>query len=364
MKYYMPVTVFDEPDCVRAHAKELARLGNKALIVTGKHSADACGAFADTAAALDSMNIPYCRYSGIEENPSVETVVKAAEYGRSEHADFVIGIGGGSPMDAAKAIAFLMKQETISAAPLYDASLPAEALPVAAVPTTCGTGSEVTGVSVLTVHEKKTKQSIPHRIFPVLALIDGKYLCSASHAMIVSTSVDALAHMVESRLHAKANDYSIAAVNAGLSLWKNIRPVLSGEAEPTDSDRTLLMRSAAFGGIAIAQTGTSIPHALSYILTYDDGIAHGKACGYFLPAFLKEAPAELQKEILALTGFNGIDEFSAFMHSLYADLSPAKETLDRAYTTLSANAARLASACFPVDPEMLHRIVYGTEKEG
>ena len=109
MKFFIPTKVYDEKNAVMNHACDLALFGKKALIVTGKSSAKKCGALGDVVSALDSQNISYSIYSGIEENPSTETVMKARDFGLSENTDFVIGIGGGSPMDAAKAIALMIK---------------------------------------------------------------------------------------------------------------------------------------------------------------------------------------------------------------------------------------------------------------
>lgn len=356
MKFYMPVKVFDEPECVLHHAGDLASLGKKALIVTGKRSAARCGALSDVIQALEAEGRTWCHFSEVEENPSVETVLRAASFGTAEGADFVIGIGGGSPMDAAKAVAFCMKQDAPCFDTLYDASLKASWLPVAAIPTTCGTGSEVTGVSVLTVHEKKTKISLPHRIFPDLALIDGKYLKGAPLSLLVNTSVDALAHMIESYLSKKADDYSQAAVLAGLSIWSMAKPVLRKEREPEEADYQNLMRSAAFAGIAIAQTGTSIPHALSYILTYDRSIPHGRAAGYFLDAFLKEADAEDRQVLSSAAGFENFDGFSAFLENLFQDMEVPEDTRRRAFETVAANPGRMNGCRFSMDERVLARI--------
>lgn len=357
MKYYMPVRVYDEADCVRVHAKEIASYGTKALIVTGRHSAAACGALGDVSEALEANGKTYSIFSEIEENPSVETIMKASAFGLSEQADFVIGIGGGSPLDAAKAIAFMMKRKSSDAEDLYNASLPADALDVIAVPTTCGTGSEVTGVSVLTVHAKNTKISIPHRIFPRLALIDGKYLRSAPLSMIANTAVDAFAHMCESYLSVKADDYSKAAALAGLSIWSEVRDVLDGSKEADDADRAKLMRASAFGGIAIAQTGTSIPHALSYILTYDQKIPHGRACGYFLGRFIAMAQKEDQNAILNAAGFGSMEELNGFLVRALGAIKVPQETLQRAYDNVSANPVRMKSSRVEMDAEKLKVIV-------
>lgn len=356
MTYYMPVKIHDEENAVRNHAAELSSFGEKALIVTGRRSAERCGALSDVTSALEEHGRKYCIFPEIEENPSVETVVRGCEFGLAEKADFVIGIGGGSPLDAAKAIAFLMHRGEPAAEALYDKELPSDALPVIAVPTTCGTGSEVTGVSVLTVHAKRTKGSIPHKIFPELALIDGKYLKNAPLSVIASTSGDALAHMIESFESKKADDYSRAAVLSGLKIWGEVKDVLDGSRGPSADDLAKLMRASTFAGIAIAQTGTSIPHALSYILTYDLKMPHGKACCCFLPAFLEEASAGDQEMILLAAGFRDTAEFRAFFENVFGGIYVPEETLERAYSVVSANEARLKGCRFHADAEVLRRI--------
>ena len=106
MRFYMPVHVFDETDCVRNHAAEFGGRGKKALIVTGRSSAKKNGSLDDVCEALASQETGWSLFDDVEENPSVETVVRAALFGKKEGCDFVVGIGGGSPLDAAKAIAF------------------------------------------------------------------------------------------------------------------------------------------------------------------------------------------------------------------------------------------------------------------
>ena len=107
MNFYMPAKVYSEKNCVMNHAAELAALGTRALIVTGKSSARRCGAFADVTQALEKYGVSWVEFAEVEENPSVETIMRARKVGCKVEADFVIGIGGGSPMDAAKAVALM-----------------------------------------------------------------------------------------------------------------------------------------------------------------------------------------------------------------------------------------------------------------
>ncbi|MCR4907259.1 MAG: iron-containing alcohol dehydrogenase [Lachnospiraceae bacterium] len=358
MTFYMPVRIFEEKECVKNHAREIGAFGKRALIVTGKSSAFSNGSFDDVADALKQEGAEYKVFSEVEENPSTDTVLNAGKRFSDENIDFVIGIGGGSPMDAAKAIALVLKHPEADLEYLYDASKASDALPVICIPTTCGTGSEVTGVSVLTRHDKKTKLSMVHKVFPALALIDGKYLKSASKTLIVNSAVDALSHIYESILNAKATDYVWMAAEAGMKAWAQVRDVLAGKREAGEEDFALLMRASAFAGMSIAQSGTSLPHALSYFLTYDLGLPHGRAVGYFLPGFLSAAPGEERNKLLKLSGFSDLSEFTAFLKKVFGEMNIPENELERAFETIKNNQAKMKSASFPVDDEVLKGVVF------
>ena len=361
MKFYMPVKVFDEQECVKIHAKELCSFGKKALVVTGKRSAFSNGSFDDVAEALKSSGTDFEVFSDVEENPSTETVFAARDRFVSEGIDYVIGIGGGSPMDAAKAIALVLAHPEYSVDDLYDVAKDPSALPVVCIPTTCGTGSEVTAVSVLTRHDKKTKISMVHKVFPALALIDGKYIRNASLSLMANSSIDALSHLLESVLSARADAYVRMTALFGLREWSKTRDIITGEREASDIDRAFLMRSSAFAGMSIAQSGTSLPHALSYPLTYDLGLAHGRAVGFFLPGFLAAAPDLDRDELLFAAGFSGLPEFSMFIHKALGEIAVSEEELNRSFEAVKSNASKMKSASFPVDEKVLGRIVFDTK---
>ncbi len=359
MKFYMPTVVYEENEAVWNHRKELAALGTKALIMTGRSSAKANGSLDDVTKALDDQGIGYTIFSEVEENPSVETVERAAVQGRRDKADFVIGIGGGSPMDAAKAAAFLIKHKNKGAGDLYDASLDPAAVPVAEVPTTCGTGSEVTGVSVLTRDNGTKKGSIPHKIFADIALIDGKYIMKAPLSVIRNTAVDALGHLLESGLNSARNEYSLMLVLEGLKYWKRIWQVVEGTKVLDQYAAEDLMHTSALAGMAIAQTGTSVPHGLSYTLTCELGMPHGAAVGYYLGSYLKEAEKEddvLTRKFLKRAGFSAASDFELFFEEVCKIGEVPAETRQKAYDSLVNDEKRLATASYKIDAEMLKRI--------
>ena len=361
-RFYMPVSVFFGRDVISAHAKDLKKMGTKALIVTGRHSARKCGVYDDICNALDACGISYALFDKVEENPSAATIMKARDFGIAEQADFVIGAGGGSPMDAAKAIALMIRHAEEGRDYLYAAGTDSSAIPVVCIPTTCGTGSEVTAVSVLTDEVNHIKKSIPHKIFPRLALIDGKYLRSAGPSTLCNTAFDALSHLYESYLNADATILSKMIVKDGLREWKKCLPVLKGERTPEDQDFDTLMRAAMLGGLAIAHTGTSLPHALSYTLTCDLNVPHGKAVCYFLAGYLKEADPEEVSGMLELSGFMSVDDFHEAYLKCCKDLELEDEILDQALETtcaeVAANPAKCAKAPFAADPEVVRRVTF------
>ena len=356
MNFYMPAKVYSEANCVMNHSSELAALGTRALIVTGKNSARRCGAFADVTAALEKHGVTWVEFAEVEENPSVETIMRARKVGCKVEADFVIGIGGGSPMDAAKAVALMMKHSGSDWPYLYDKSAETSTLPIALIPTTAGTGSEVTAVSVLTRHDKKVKGSIPHKIFAQLALIDGKYVSSAPAGVLANTTMDALCHLYESYIHSKATDYSRMCAEQGIRVWARSKDVILGKRAASAEDFQNMMNASTMAGMAIAHTATSLPHALSYRLTYSAHMAHGKACGYFLAGYLKEADPKAVRYILKLAGFESIDELeSYYVKTCGRDEVPA-EILEETVQEVLSNEAKMKLPPFPVDADVVARV--------
>ena len=112
MYFYLPTKIYSEQNCVKKHGDEWASLGHRALIVTGKSSAGN-GSLADVTDVLKERGVDYVVFDETEENPSIELVMRVRDLGVEEQVDFVIGIGGGSPMDAAKAIAHSLKFLTL-----------------------------------------------------------------------------------------------------------------------------------------------------------------------------------------------------------------------------------------------------------
>lgn len=352
----MPVPVFSEKNAVKKHGAEIAALGNHAIIVTGRSSAVKSGVLEDIITVLYKYKIAYTIFDKVEENPSVQTVADCARQGLNEGADFVIGAGGGSPLDAAKAVAFLMAHPDKGSELLFSEG-DNNKIPLVLIPTTCGTGSEVTPISVLTVHEQKTKKSVSHKIFADLAFVDGRYLRSAPLSVLRSTSLDALTHMIESYINVRADDLSRMFVNGGLELFRRNMSVLEdGKADQRQFME--MMNCSAMAGMAIAQTGTGIPHGLSYSLTYRLKIPHGRAVGYFTAGYLDAASDEEKSHILGALGFADVSEFQNWYIRLFGKPEVSYSVLEQAAENLWNNQPKIKTAPFDPGFEQLREIAF------
>ena len=345
MRFFVPTDVYVEKNCVKNHAQNLIAVGKRALVMTGHRSAAANGSLIDVTEVLKAGEVPFQIFNEVEENPSTDTVGKALQIGRKFNADYVIGIGGGSAIDAAKAVALLLRNPNLHADELHKApQTPLDHVPVVAVPTTCGTGSEVTPVAIITNRKINLKKSIPHVIFPTLALVDGKYLASAKKTLIVNTAVDALAHMVESILNVKSNMLNRMCPEYGLKLWGDCKHALLSDSDIDESLYEKLMVTSTIAGMSIAQTSTAVPHGMSYDLTLNAGVPHGPAVGYFLAAYVevcaKFVPQDVEK-ILTLLGLLSIEEFREMLHKLIGTCIVTREMRDKFAAAMKVNRSKL-----------------------
>ena len=358
MEFYIPTKIYHEDNAVLKHGSEIASLGRKALIITGENSAVLTGALDDVIKVLEDNNTESVLYDKIEENPSVATVMEAADIGRKYGADFVIGIGGGSPMDAAKAVALMVQNRDTPEEVLYQ-PLGLKSLPVAEIPTTCGTGSEVTPYAILTRNDIKTKQSISHKIYPAIACIDAKYLDMAPSHIIRNTAIDALGHLLESYFNANATEYSRMASLYGMEKWAVNRDALE-TGKFTKNNYNQLLFASTLAGMAISHTGTSLPHGLSYYLTYNNGIPHGKAVGIFLPgylAFMEKNSMPGYKEAVAKMGFKDTSDFTGFIKKCLPDVCITSDGTENMASGIMQNPKKLLSVPFKTSEEDIRGII-------
>ena len=352
MLFYMPTKVYSEPGCVKNHAGEFSNLGTKAMIVTGRNSAKKTGALQDVMDALEANGRSYVIFDRVEENPSIETVMQARELALAEKVDFFVGIGGGSPMDAAKAIALMAANPNEDESVFYTPkALPH--LPVVCIPTTCGTGSEVTPYAILTRHALRTKKSISHKIFPVLALLDAKYLTTMSRTGLVNTCVDALAHLLESYLNTNTNELNRVCSREGLVVWGRFKDRLLADTLLPE-DYWDMLHASMIAGMAITHTGTSLPHGLSYPVTYELGVPHGRAVGMFLGGFVEHYPDQKAAgKAVALLGIEDTARFHSYVTELLGEVPVPEELLRKGAAALLSDPGKLKNYPFSITEDDL-----------
>lgn len=263
---------------------EAAELGDRCLLVTGRSFARRSGYLNTLVKILKESGLNVTVFDQVEPNPSMETVYKGAEEGLKNGCNLVVALGGGSAMDAAKGIAFLLK----SRARLEENLAPnevSEALPIVAVPTTCGTGSEVTRYAVLTNVERRRKEVLlGNPLTPSVAIADADLLNSLSKELAAYTGFDALSHALEAYLSKESTPLSdLFALEAARIILGSIVEAAEGVAEAREN----MLYASMLAGIAINCAGTVAVHGMGYYLTNYHGVHHGLANGLLLPHVLR-----------------------------------------------------------------------------
>ena len=311
MNFHIPTKVYFEDNVLDKNGHEIVKYGKKALIVTGKKSAEKSGVINDLLPVLEKHTIKYAVYSEIMENPDILIIEKGKEVLLSQNCDFIIAIGGGSPMDAGKAIS-IMGANNLSLDSLYDPSKHIIAFPIIAIPTTSGTGSEVTQYSVLNNHITNSKAGFGSELmFPKIAFLDAKYTLSLSKTVTRDTAIDALSHLLEGLYSNKYNEYLLPFIYKGIALIYN---TLSKSLDDLDDlfYRKSLMLAANYGGIVIAHTSTTLQHSIGYPLTTVYGLSHGLANGVVMKEIMDLYEPHIKDKLHGLFDYLKIDKLDFF----------------------------------------------------
>ncbi len=309
MNIYMPANVFFGKGALLENAAYLLSLGKRCLILTGSSSAKVSGALDDAEKVLKENKIEYKIFSRVGPNPLLSVCHAAGKVANKMGADFIFGIGGGSVLDAAKAVAIYAANPKLQPEDIYLRNYKHSPLPVALVGTTSGTGSEVTGVSVLTDDNTGRKKSISGAdCYAKLVFADPEYTASMPRKVAISTGLDAFSHAVEGWFAPKMNDFVKGFAQKGLPLiWNGLCRYANGE-EPDEKLIADMYYGSLYAGLVINTCGTAFPHPLGYVLTENYGVPHGQACATFLPAFLERASAYESEKLNELLSLLGADE--------------------------------------------------------
>lgn len=355
-KFHMPTKIIVGENCVKENESELI-LGGCALIVTGRTSGKRSGALDDVTKVLEKNKIPYHVYDKVENNPDIESMAEGGKFARECGCDFIIAVGGGSPMDGAKAISVYATNEPKDGSDfeLYDifkGEYKNKPLPMVAIPTTAGTGSEVTPYSILTLHKEKTKKSFTCvDCFFKTAFLDGRYTVNLPLQVARNTAVDAMCHLIEGYTNKKASPSSDYMALEGLRIIGKHLDKLKGGSFDTCSCTELLWAST-LGGMVISQTGTTIVHSMGYQLTYFKDIPHGMANGYLLYEYLKRVDKKRMAQCIYALGLEGLGELKEYLEQILPREQDFAEDELIAWSEISVKARNVASCPYPVTKEL------------
>ncbi len=265
----------------------LKKIGNKAFIVTGKHVA-VSDMMKQLTALLDENGIGYVIFDGITGEPTDTMIENGVEMLKTSACDFIIGIGGGSPLDSAKAIAAMAVNEG-SIADYNGKEITGEILPLAAIPTTAGTGSEATKFTVITDSEKGIKMLLKGDVLvPKLAIVDSSFTVGAPKSVTSATGLDALTHAVEAYTSRKA--FSMTDTLAVSAVKRIMKYLPIAYKEPDNSLAREQMSIAALeAGICINNSSVTIVHGMSRPIGALFHVPHGMSNAMLLKECLNFA---------------------------------------------------------------------------
>ena len=284
-------------------AKKLG--GSHAFLMSGPHLAK-MGLVEKAANSLKSAGIAVDTFTDIEGNPSVETVDKATAAFKEAGADFIVAFGGGSPMDVAKAVGVTAKYG--GSITEYEGAhkVPGPIIPLIAIPTTAGTGSEVTAFSVITDHSRDYKLTVfSYEILPAYAILDAELLTTVPASVAAACGIDAFIHAEEAYISTAASPFSDAMAEKAMSLiGKNIRRFVAnrGDIEAAEA----MLTGSLFAGIAFSFARLGNVHAMSHPVSAFFDVPHGVANAVLLPVIAE---------------YNALADHGRYL-TIYNDISP------------------------------------------
>ncbi len=277
-------------------AEEIKKLGNNALLVTGRNSMEQLGFLKKITEHLQNSAVKVTVFNKSTPNPTTELVDEGAKIALEKKSNVIIGLGGGSSMDAAKAIAIVAGHSQEQFHPIWEFSqsndspqpITSKTLPIVAITSSSGTGSHVTRFSVITNLELKQKVGIySEHIFPKLSVVDLEILTNMPPALTAECGVDVLTHCLEGLVSKQNNP-----ITEDMAL-KGIELVFSHLTEAYRDGDSLRSREGmaladTYAGLVITTSRVILPHAMSHpISAYYPNISHGAALAALTPPIMQ-----------------------------------------------------------------------------
>jgi alcohol dehydrogenase class IV len=278
-------------------------LSGKCMLVTGRRFARSSGYLDKLRKLLESAGVGgVVIFDRVEPNPSAGIVDEGGRAAAEHGVDFLIGFGGGSTLDTAKGIAVVAAGGGGITDYFYPAEVKHPILPIIAIPTTCGTGSEVTRYAVIS-HGYRKNVVLGDGLVPTAAILDAEALKHLPKDALAHTAFDALSHAIESHFHVRSSELTqMFSVEAMRTILENFTRAYDGDFD----GRERLLYASMLAGLAINFSGTVVVHGLGYYLTERHNVPHGLANALFLPQFIEYSSEKTAEKMIMFCNRLGI----------------------------------------------------------
>lgn len=325
-------------------AKELGK--SKAYIISGPHL-NKIGMVAKCQQALKAAGMDSEAFTETEGNPSTDTVAKATEGFKASKADFIVAFGGGSPLDVAKAVAVLATYGGDIVDYEGGGKVKGPIVPMIAIPTTAGTGSEVTAFSVITDHARNYKLTVvSNYLLPTYAILDPELITTVPEKTAAACGIDAMVHALEAYISKAASPFSdIFAKEALRLIGGSIRDYVADRSNLTACEN--MMVGSLFAGIAFSFARLGNVHAMSHPVSAFFDVPHGVANAVLLPVVAE---------------YNALADHGRYL-TIYNDISPVPAYADDFEPMMLVDAIRSLCADIGI-PENLTIAINQASKTG
>lgn len=322
-QYYLPVNLIFGRGKADLIGEKAAGLGKRALIVTGGRSTKESGLLARTEELLKKQGVSSVLFDKVEPNPLTTTVYEGAGIATLEGCDLVVALGGGSSLDAAKGIAFQAVNGGDINEYIFGRKASDKALPVLAVPTTCGTGSEGNGFAVMTNPDTSDKKSLRcSAIVPACSIIDPLLMTTMPKAVLASVGFDALCHNMDAYISSISQPLTELMALEGIRLAAESLKRVCEDRDDLDSWDKLCLAST-LGGMVINTAGVTALHGMEHPVSGLKNAVHGRGLAALAPyvyeASIKGSPDKFAAMSKMLGGKNETD-FVSQIRDLIAEL--------------------------------------------
>ena len=322
-KYFLPVNIEFGSEKVAKAGKLTKPYGKKALIVTGHSSAKKSGLYDKVKDSLKAEGIDSVLFDKVAQNPLTTTAAEGAAFAKENGCDVVVAIGGGSIMDCAKAIAFLAVNDGDVSDYIFGKKASDTALPIILIPTTCGTGSEGNGFTVLTNPDNGDKKSLRcNAIVAKVSIVDPECMMTMPKHVLASVGFDALCHNMEAYTSKIAQPFTDALSLYAIDLIAhNLVDVYKGTGSKESWEKITL--ASTIGGMVINTAGVTLAHGMEHPASGLKDIVHGKGLAALTPTIIEAsyqgAPEKFAK-LAKLFGGEKAEDLAGKVRELLADI--------------------------------------------